>query len=526
MVSYLQKIVVLVLLLLSSTLLFAQEVYRASDESVLRYMERDLKISPLWYGAYYTDADGTDHKLGYMSEFYSKTKPENESSLFSVNTKLFLIFSELGNNYEILLEVKDLYNAEPPFDLITNQTDISAPDMIESTFTFVQDKTLNYTKFLNGIRTTFSQKDIEITLKDLYSVDEWIDKTYRKIDDAIYSNELLEGKLKKARYTLTGIQNQIVDGIDYEYFELLSPLGDDSDTSDFYVYRDSKNWIKFSLDLGANFFVDFRLEPEERAKDLSNLADLYILNSIFVTEESKKFINYYGYEDTNAKSVWYEIIGEDNGSIESNYPSQFIKETDDGKRFLIIGHTSDEKLNENFEYEMVEDEDYSDAQQFKLDNPKLAEIAAKLVDEAQSHTNDWSVEEETIRLIRTYVSDYIEDEYIYFEVTDPYVILEEKKGDCTEHTDLFNALLKATGIPARNASGYLLADDSGAFSGHAWSEVAYDGFWVPVDATWDVWVENSVNHLKTVNGVPLSTKNFRLKLHKIEYHDGSSAMCK
>jgi transglutaminase/protease-like cytokinesis protein 3 len=154
----------------------------------------------------------------------------------------------------------------------------------------------------------------------------------------------------------------------------------------------------------------------------------------------------------------------------------------------------------------------------------LAAISAKLVDEAQSHTNDWSVEEETIRLIRTYVSDYIEDEYIYFEVTDSYVILEEKKGDCTEHTDLFNALLKAAGIPARNASGYLLADDSGAFSGHAWNEVAYDGIWVPVDATWDVWVENSVNHLKTVNGVPLSIKNFKLKLHKIEYHDGSSAM--
>ena len=88
----------------------------------------------------------------------------------------------------------------------------------------------------------------------------------------------------------------------------------------------------------------------------------------------------------------------------------------------------------------------------------------------------------------------------------------------------FNALLKAAGMPARNASGYLLTDDSGAFSGHTWNEVAYDGVWVPVDATWDVCVENSVNHLKTVKDISLSTKNFKLKLHKIEYHDGSSAM--
>jgi len=518
-----QKIVILVYLLLSSTALFAQEVYRASDESVLSYMERDLKIGPLWYGAYYTDADGTDHKLGYMSESYSKIEPENERSLFSVKRKLFLIFSQLGNNYELLIQGSDLYNAEAPFHLLTSQYNTSFPDMIASEFTFFQGKTLDYTNFVNGIRTNFLQKNIEITLKDFYSVDEWIDKTSRKISETIYRHELSEGKLKKSEYTLNNIKQQIVEGINYEYFELFNPPSDE-DFTGFYAYKDSKNWIKFSMDFGANFFVDFRLEPEERAKDLNNLADLYILNSIFVAEESKKFINYYGDEDTNAKSVWYEIIGDDSGIIVPSYPSQFIKETDDGKRFLITGYSSDENHNKNFEYETVKEEDYSNAQQFKLDNPKLAAISSKLVDDAQSHTNDWSVEAETIRLIRTYVSDYIEDEYNYFEVTDPYVILEEKKGDCTEHADLFNALLKAAGIPARNASGYLLGDDSGAFSGHAWSEVAYNGDWVPVDATWDVWVENSVNHLKTVKDFSLSTKNFKLKLHKIEYHDGSSAM--
>ena len=519
-----QKIVILAYLLLSSTTLFAQEIYRASDESVLRYMERDLNTGSHWYGGYYTDADGTDHKLGYASISYSEIKSENNKNLFLINYAFSFNFNVLGFNYETLIVGKDLYNAEPPFKLLTQQTDTISSDMVEHSFTFLKDKTLDYTKIANGIRSSFSQKYIEITLKDFYSTDEWVEKPSRKIDDAMYTHELSEGKLTKSKFTITNIKNQIVDGINYQYFELLSPLGDDKDASDFYVYRDSKNWIKLSMDFGANFFVDFRLEPEERAKDSSNLADLYILNSIFVTEESKKFINYYGDEDTNAKSVWYEIIGDDNGIIEPSYPSQFIKETDDGKRFLITGYSSDEVHNENFEYEAVKEEAYAEAQQFKLDNPKLAAISTKLVDAAQSHTNDWSVEEEVIGLIRTFVSDYIEDEYIYFEVTDPYIILEDKKGDCTEHADLFNALLKAAGIPARNASGYLLADDSGAFSGHAWSEVAYDGVWVPVDATWDVWVENSVNHLKTVKDISLSTKNFKLKLHKIEYHDGSSAM--
>ena len=242
-------------------------------------MERDLKTGSHWYGGYYTDADGTDHKLGYMSLSYSDIKPDNESSLFLVNTKFSLNFTELGNDYEILVEGKDLYNADPPFELITSQYNTSTTDMIASAFTFFQDKTLNHTNFNNGTRTNFSQKNIEITLKDVYSADDWIDKNSRKIGDVMYTNELFDGKLTKSKYTLTDIKNQIVDGIEYQFFELISPSREDGNNSDIYLYKDSKNWIKFSLDLGANFFVDFRLEPEERATDLSNLADFYILNS-------------------------------------------------------------------------------------------------------------------------------------------------------------------------------------------------------------------------------------------------------
>ena len=518
------RIFFLVLMFLGqSSYTMAEEVYRASDKSVLQYMERDLEAGSHWYGAYFTDPDGVDYKLGYMSLVYNKVQTEEKKSLFAIDYKISLNFKQLGNIYEVLIEMKDLYNAVPPFNLLTNQSNTKTSDMISSDFTFFKGKTLNYTSFVNGVRTNLLQPEIEIGLRDIYSTDEWLDKPSRKIGEAIYNNELSDGVLDKSKYTLTDIKNEIIGGVEYKYFKLTTSTGLIEDPSDgIHIYKDVKNWIKSSIDFGDNFIVDFRLEPEKRAKDLDDLADLYILNSIFVTEISKKFINYYGNEETKAKNVWYEIIGEDNGLIEINYPSQFIKKTDDGRRFLVIGYGSDERQTGEFKYEAVKDTAYSKAKKFKDDNPELAEISARLVDEAKSHTNTWTLEEEIIRRIRTFVSKYIEDEYIYYEVKDPYVILEERKGDCTEHAVLFNALLKAAGIPARSVTGYLLADDSGAFGGHAWSEVAYDGHWIPVDATWDVWVENSVNHIKTKGGTNLSTKNFKLNLHKIEYDDGSS----
>jgi len=197
-----------------------------------------------------------------------------------------------------------------------------------------------------------------------------------------------------------------------------------------------------------------------------------------------------------------------------------IKTLADGRNFLVIGTGLNAFRNSDFQYEKVDSSYYDDAKLFSKNNPKLAEIASELINEAEQHKNDWSVEEEIIRSIRSFVSNLIEDEYIYYEITDPYKLLETPKGDCTEHTVLFNALLKAAGIPARSAYGYLLADESGQFSRHAWSEVAYEGTWVPVDATWDIWVENSVNYIKTINDDKLSKKDFKLRLHKIEYDDG------
>jgi hypothetical protein len=53
--------------------------------------------------------------------------------------------------------------------------------------------------------------------------------------------------------------------------------------------------------------------------------------------------------------------------------------------------------------------------------------------------------------------------------------------------------------------------------------VAYEGEWIPVDATWNEFVENSINHIETKQVDEeeyLYKKKYKLKLWGVQY-DGA-----
>jgi transglutaminase-like putative cysteine protease len=61
-------------------------------------------------------------------------------------------------------------------------------------------------------------------------------------------------------------------------------------------------------------------------------------------------------------------------------------------------------------------------------------------------------------------------------------ILEQQRGDCSEHALLFVALCRAVGVPARVCSGYVCVGE--LWGAHAWAEV-WTGEWIGVDPTTD-----------------------------------------
>jgi hypothetical protein len=75
-------------------------------------------------------------------------------------------------------------------------------------------------------------------------------------------------------------------------------------------------------------------------------------------------------------------------------------------------------------------------------------------------------------------------------------VLHTRVGDCNEHAQLYVALARAAGIPARVASGLAYVD--GKFYYHAWPEVQLRG-WVAVDPTFGQFPADA-SHIRFVTG--------------------------
>jgi len=94
---------------------------------------------------------------------------------------------------------------------------------------------------------------------------------------------------------------------------------------------------------------------------------------------------------------------------------------------------------------------------------------------------------------------------------------ENKKGDCSEYSDLMVTLLRCQGIPARKVTGYVISNDptlkphvgqtwkftlsntEDSFLGHAWVEYYVQGIgWIASDPTWnkDYNYVNRVDYLR------------------------------
>ncbi len=78
--------------------------------------------------------------------------------------------------------------------------------------------------------------------------------------------------------------------------------------------------------------------------------------------------------------------------------------------------------------------------------------------------------------------------------------LATQEADCLEFSELFVAMARSLGLPARIVSG--IAYSGGAFGGHAWVEV-YVGEWVEMDPTWGTEFADAT-HVRGTTGELLS----------------------
>ena len=122
------------------------------------------------------------------------------------------------------------------------------------------------------------------------------------------------------------------------------------------------------------------------------------------------------------------------------------------------------------------------------DHPKIRALAREILDgESDAH--------QAVLRLKHWVYKEIGKEPTV-SIPSALEVLQTRKGDCNEHTVLFNALARAAGIPAKTAVGVVYLRN--AFYYHAWSEV-WLGRWVSLDSTFNQFPADAT-HVKFLEG--------------------------
>jgi transglutaminase-like putative cysteine protease len=103
---------------------------------------------------------------------------------------------------------------------------------------------------------------------------------------------------------------------------------------------------------------------------------------------------------------------------------------------------------------------------------------------------------------------------ITFGIPSAIQVLHARGGDCNEHAQLYVALARAAGIPARVDAGLAYID--GKFYYHAWPEV-FLGDWVAVDPTFGQFPADAAHLRFTIGGLGRQAEMIRL-MGKLRVH--------
>jgi transglutaminase-like putative cysteine protease len=96
---------------------------------------------------------------------------------------------------------------------------------------------------------------------------------------------------------------------------------------------------------------------------------------------------------------------------------------------------------------------------------------------------------------------------ITFGIPSALQVLRARAGDCNEHAQLFVALARAAGIPARVDAGLTYID--GKFYYHAWPEIFLRD-WVSVDPTFGEFPADAAHLRFTIGGLGRQAEMIRL----------------
>jgi len=444
----------------------------AADETCLIASDHPLMDSTSWYGIY-TD----DRKVGHLVETLEQGEFDGEPVI------------EAG--YEISIATEDadqtfgefrLFEAKPPHRLIAGVVEILGLEV-----TYLQEDGDLFIEREDGTLDRLS--DVDHTLCDQESI---VAFQFLGTDPKIGSKvETMD--FDAAEQTRTSVTFELRDA--HEYTHMGVPSSRQTVTTTYLV--DGRSEI-FNAIYSDGKVVNFFFGPFEARWETEALA-LAPNESVDLFAELVKPLNKPLADLDEIEALTFKVsIDHDSASIEDVIADAFLQRVEvlDDKTALVTIADSPAPANDQPEGFYLRSTSAHPA-----DHPRVQALLDEALSSVPDHDDPHAVAEALVRFVDVYIDD-VPNELYGHNSSSVLQILDQREGDCTEHTQLFVSLARAAGIPAREAIGFVYTgdDERPALGGHVWAEIELDGRWIGVDPTWNE-VELNRSHIQTTTSL-------------------------
>jgi len=442
----------LLLLAVAAAPALAQE---ATPLAELTPREVDAYLSDTWYGLYFQG-----QKVG-SARIVLERRDGPDGPVYASSLDFAAKIVAMGERIDMENAGERVFEGAPPYRLLrASAREASRGQVVEREVERTPDG------YQVTVRSEGRERTLAVDLADYTFLDEvgsadWIraGRPEPGATCAVASFDLDEGLVSRVTYTVDEVRRTVVDGVPTRVYRL-SGVDDHSGPLGTYV-ADAQGDLLSAVVGGA---FELRAEPEALAKDFDYSADLFVSRLVRIDVPLG--------ETEGIERLVLEVTGEGRGGIAPG-PGQAVEERD-GRTYLTLSPSIPGPAASEAELA-----------RYLRATPEVPADDPRLVALAEEATAGASSDAERVERLVHFVSDYVEDAYGEDSV-DVLRVVEERIGDCTEHTELFLTLARAAGIPCRRVGGVgYMGDEIEAWGGHAWNEVVLDGRWVAVDATWD-----------------------------------------
>ncbi|MFK8018051.1 MAG: transglutaminase-like domain-containing protein [Gammaproteobacteria bacterium] len=407
-----------------------------------------LAVTDDWYGIYFQD-----QKSGYLTR--QRTARDGHFEIVSTTVSRT---ESMGTVTESSSTVREHFSATAPYDALLLERLIG--DQETGSLWRIRSTPQGYVGEHReaGRLRTVPLFDFQYRLADAMAIPIWLRAGAQTGQCLSYPDYDLENFQRQFRTEcIASVRDHVVDGAPVE----AATTGVEGAMT---LVRDRQTGRDLSLNLVAQR-VELRLEPRSIASDLSASFDFFLDNIIQIDRPLGEP------ERINRLTLDFEGLS---GYGPGPAPGQWTKTGNNAIRVVVDRTVSHESLPAP--RALAQGLALSDAQRANLDALDL------LVREAGAQTG---TQVDRVTRLVNFVYRYIEPDFSS-EPLSLAKLLATRRGDCTEYSQLLDALLKAARVPSREVTGLVyMGDEYQHFAHHAWNEVYINGAWLPVDASWN-----------------------------------------